>query len=323
MVVVFGPNSVWQKTCRLKRLERGKVNRFTDLYASAAGKGSNLCRALAILGVPAELHAYIGGATGDAFAKACHDDGLLTCFTKIAGETRICTTLIEDDTTMTELVEPGPPLQAVESDAAFAHVVERLATARMLAIGGTAMSGEREDCYARLVRAAHEHNVPTVLDSCQHHARLALDAGPAVLKINRDELAELSGMAVATREDRMQAYAQLHKQTHLAWIVITHGPEGAEGYNGQCLVEVQPPAVTSVNPIGSGDSATAGLIRTILTADAPVARWRGDDDLLEQAVLHAVSAGTANCLERKPGFLDPAMLKQIAAACQMHRLPAG
>ena len=320
MILVVGQNSVWQKTYQFEQIVRGAVNRVSHHFESAAGKGSNVCRALAVYQVPSELHAYVGGANGTKFADSCHADGLATRFTTIAGETRNCVTLLEGDGTMTELVEAAPQISDDEREHAHRLVRERIRAASMLAIGGTAMTGESDDCYLQFVSWAGEQNVPVILDSYRSHGKRALDAHPQILKINRDELAELSGLSVETADDRIEAYRLLADRYRLRWIVITHGKAGAEGYNGHAVVAVAPPTVTAVNPIGSGDSVTAGVIAALIATGRPFDECWSDQDALRAAVLEGVACGTANCMNRKPGHIESADLEWVRTRCTVsHR----
>ncbi|TVR34886.1 MAG: hypothetical protein EA404_01645 [Spirochaetaceae bacterium] len=317
MVIVVGQNSAWQKTYRFGRICRGEVNRVLEVRESAAGKGANACRVLVRYAVAAELHAYIGGANGRKFAQACAADGLQTQFTEIEGETRICTTLIEEDSTMTEIVEPAPPVTPAERERAHALLFDRLSEASMLAICGTAMAGETEECYREFVAAARRAGVPVVLDSYRTHGKLALEAAPQMLKINRDELAELAAMPVSSAAERIAAYRELSTRYGLHWIVITHGKDGAEGFNGHAVVRVQPPQVTVVNPIGSGDSATAGIIVAVERANGSFAETWSDIDNLRAAVVEVVTTGTANCMNHKPGHVEQSDLDWVRENCSV------
>ncbi|TVQ39698.1 MAG: hypothetical protein EA384_05550 [Spirochaetaceae bacterium] len=318
MVIVVGQNSAWQKTYWLGSITRGAVNRIAEVKESAAGKGSNACRVLVRYGVPHELHAYVGGANGQKFAAACRADGITLRSTEIERETRTCTTLIEEpDSVMTELTEPAPPISSAERDRGHALLFGRVGRASMLAICGTAMTGETDDCYRSFVAAAREVAVPVILDSYHTHGRLALEAGPEILKINREEFAELTGMPVDSLAERVAAYRSLIARYGLRWIVITHGSRGAEGFNGSAVVRVSPPAVTAVNPIGSGDSAAGGIIASVHRSGNSFHQRLTDADLLRAAVVEGVSAGTANCMNRKPGHVEPADLDWVRAHCSV------
>ncbi len=314
MVLVVGQNSTWQKTYQIGTLERGGVNRVHNVFSSAAGKGANACRVLHLYDIEHELHAYIGGPDGYKFKGDCDADGIASRFTMIERETRICVTLLEEDRCMTEIVEPAPPIAAAERQAFHETFLDRLAAARMLAVQGTAMIGENDECFREFAEAAKARGIPVLLDSYKTHGRLALDASPEILKVNQDELAELTGLPVDTPEERKEAYRHLRERFGVSWVIITRGEKGAEGSNGSVTVQAGAAPVQPVNPIGSGDSVTAGIVAIISRDRRPFAEMRNDGELFQRAVLEGVVAGTANCLSLKPGEILLADMETVRSA---------
>ena len=305
MVLVVGQNSTWQKTYQITTLNRGGVNRVQHVFSSAAGKGSNACRVLRLYDIEHELHAYIGGPDGHKFKADCDADGIVSRFTLIDGETRICVTLLEDDRCMTEIVEPAPPITPAERKAFHEGFLEHINHARILAIQGTAMTGENDECFREFTQAAKARGVAVILDSYRTHGRLALEAAPEILKINQDELAELTGLPVESLEERKAAYRHVRERFGVSWVIITRGAEGAEGSNGTLTVRSGAASVQPVNPIGSGDSVTAGIVATISRDGRPFDELKNDGELFRRAVVEGVVAGTANCLSLKPGEILP------------------
>ncbi len=304
MVLVIGQNSTWQNTYNLAGLKVGEVTRIDRVMASAAGKGANVVRALATLGREGLLLAYAGGPNGKKFVDACAADGVRAEFTEIEHETRVCTTLIEASGRSTELVEPAPPVSDAER-AAFEGSFQRwIGKADFLVISGTAMVGEREDCYLRFARAAHERGIAVLLDSYRAHGRRALDASPEILKINTQELAELTGLPASTIAERSAASAAIRRDYGVRWVIITKGGDGAEGFDGDSSVAATPPGVPFVNAIGSGDSFTAGIVSHLLERHSTDRPFPDGADLRE-AIGLATAMGTANCMSWKPASIEP------------------
>ncbi len=320
MIVVVGQNSTWQKTYFFDSVDRGLVNRVRDAKASAAGKGANVGRVLARYGIEHLVFAYIGGPTGKKFLEDCEADGVSAHFVHITGETRTCVTLIEDDGVITELVEPAPEVTEVERDSYHEALFARIGEASYLCISGTAMSGETDDCYLEFSRAAKQAGVPILLDSYKAHARRALEAGPELLKINDMELGELSGHAVETADERAAACAALRSRYGIHWCIITRGKDGVEGYAESMAVLASPPDVEAVNPIGSGDSVSAGILSVLETDGRRFDELAADEEVFERAVLEGAAAGTANCLNWKPAAIEPGNLKRVRGGVVLTRL---
>jgi tagatose 6-phosphate kinase len=294
MILVVGHNSDWKKIYRLPSMHVGEVNRLDELHYVAAGKGANTARALRSVGEQVLLVGYAGGGNGARFLRALREEGIPHDFQRIREETRTCVTVLERDHTATELIEPSPAVSVEEARGYERRLMRRLTRARCLVIAGTSLPGSPGDCYRRYVEAARRLGVPAVLDSYREHGLQALEAGPEVLKINRRELESLVGRPLPDRESRKEAYGALRARHRLVWVVITAGAEALEGYDGQRFLKVAPPAIEPVNPIGSGDAATAGIAAAFA---------RGEE--LAAALKLGAAMGTANCLTLETGRVDP------------------
>ena len=299
-IVVVGHNSDWKKIYRLPAMRVGEVNRLEELHYVAAGKGANTTRALTGIGEPAVLVGYAGGGNGRRFVQALRAEGIPQDFQTIREETRTCVTVLEADRTTTELIEPSPGITAPEARGYERRLTRHLARARVLVISGTSLRGSPEQCYRRYIEAARARGVPVVLDSYREHGRLALEAGPEVLKINRRELESLVGQDLADVGSRKEAYRSLRERHGLRWIVITAGAEGIEGFDGEQYLKVTPPEIDALNPIGSGDAATGGIAAALA---------RGEE--LASALKRAAAMGTANCLTLITGQVDAAEVRRL------------
>ncbi len=317
MVLVIGQNSTWQKTCLLPQLKSGEVNRIDRVIFGAAGKGANAARGLKLLGKKPHLLGYTGGINGDRFINACKSEGLEGSFIPLEDETRICTTIIESCGRTTELIEPSPVVSNRARAAFRQKVQKKIPAAAFLAITGTALPAEPDDCYKDYLIQAKSHNVPVLLDSYRRHGARALEAAPEILKVNRQEVEELAGKKLSTGVSkgvsRFKVYKEMIEKFGIRWIIITKGAEGAEGCDGSKLVRVSLPAVKAVNPIGSGDAFSAGTIASVLDeiSEGAVIRNFPEAFSLERAVKWGAAMGTANCLNINPGFVELPVLEKI------------
>jgi tagatose 6-phosphate kinase len=298
MVLVIGQNSSWQTTCVLPRLEIGKVNRADTVVKSAAGKGANMVRGLMTLGVPGRLLGYAGGGIGERFVRACEEEGLPATFVPVHEETRVCTSLVLPNGETTEVIEPAPATNAQERRGFDEAFQELITDASLLAIGGTALQGEPEDTYYRFIQTAKNMGIPVFLDSYRIHGQRALAASPDVLKINADELADLTKTNLESVEQRSAACRAIRDRYGVKWVIITRGRGGAEAFAETGMLYGSAPDVSVLNPIGSGDAFAAGVIAALYKNGIQRAGLR-------DAVKIGISMGTANCMSLKPGYVDP------------------
>ena len=321
VILVSGQNCAWQLTYRFERVTPGTVNRVQEVYRSAAGKGVNVARVLNALELPVTLLAYLGGANGRRIRTALRREGINTRVVEMDADTRTCVTLLEMPAAspparqVTELVEPAAVASGAAQERFAAACDELLRRATAVVIAGTAIGGAQREVYAEMVRRARRHGVVTLLDAYRDHGRAALRAAPAVLKINRAELAELARAPVRTGAERVAAYRHLRECHGVQWVMVTAGAEGLEAYDGTRVVRATPPAVPVVNSIGSGDAAAAGVIAGMVAAagGAGTAPLRLENADLAVAARYAVACGSANCHSTVPGVVTRDVFRQLCA----------
>jgi fructose-1-phosphate kinase PfkB-like protein len=110
-----------------------------------------------------------------------------------------------------------------------------------------------------LLALAEASGLPALLDSSGEGLRQGVLAAPHIVKINRAEAEALLGRRLATPDDQVAALDALRKWGS-AWAVLTLGEQGALFAAGERRWSARPPAVKAINPIGSGDAMTAGLM---------------------------------------------------------------
>ena len=238
---------------------------------------------------------------------------------------------------VTELVEPAVVASAAEQERFAAAYDRLLEQANAVVIAGSAIGGARREVYAEMVRRARRRGVPTLLDAYHGHGRAALAAAPSIIKINRAELAELAGTAVDTEAARVAAYRGLCDRYGMRWVIVSAGGEGIEACDGQRLLRAAAPPVPVVNPIGSGDAASAGVAASLIGAagvpatgavagpktahGAPPAPLRVGQAELAAAVRLAVACGTANCLTATPGAVTREAIRRLHAQIAVTEMP--
>jgi 1-phosphofructokinase len=168
-------------------------------------------------------------------------------------------TVVEPDGTTTKLNEGGPRLTSAERDAL---VAETLALARpgMWVVGcGSLPPGLGGDFYAALVARARERGARVAVDSSGQALRLAVSAAPDLVKPNREELAEVSGITVATLGDAVRAAARL-RALGAVTVLASLGPDGAVLVDSSGAAHGQAWVAAPRSTVGAGDALLAGYL---------------------------------------------------------------
>ncbi|MEV0072836.1 hexose kinase [Amycolatopsis sp. NPDC050768] len=283
MIVVVTPNPAVDVTYRVARHEPGETNRVLEVQRRPGGKGLNVARVLAGLGVEVLALLPLGGEAGRWVA------GELTVpheVSPLAGETRTTVTVVGEGHP-TVYTEPGPQTSEAEWTAFGELLGRRLAGAELLVVSGSLPRGARAELLGDWVRAAHEAGVRVLADVSGPALVAAANAGADVVKPNIAELLDATSTV-----DENDGVAEL-KRRGAGLVVVSRGAEGIAAHTAEQVIEI--PAVPGVtgNPTGAGDAATAGLAAALV-----------DGVPLAQALRRAAALGAAAVLRPVAGEVD-------------------
>jgi 1-phosphofructokinase len=258
MIVTFTANPSVDRTSEVDRLTRGAVTRARAIRVDAGGKGVNVTRALSANGHASLAVLPSGGAEGTQLLALLEDEGLRVWSVAISGAIRANVTIVEPDGTTTKINEPGPVL----SNAEVAQLTDALLTATRDAgwavLSGSLPPGAPADLYATLTRALHAAGVRVAVDAGGDLLRRTLSASPDLIKPNRRELAQASGISVDGLEAALAAIARL-RAAGARTVLASLGSQGAVladrtgTHHGSA-------AVTARSTVGAGDATLAGFL---------------------------------------------------------------
>ncbi len=292
-----------------RHLAANAVNRAAAVYEGAAGKSVNVAKALRALGQPAVAAGFLGGARGEFVREALRARGVALDFVEVRATTRLCVTLLDESSgAHTELVEESAPADPADFERLTEIVRQRIRDCRAVVMSGTIAPGGPPDFYAQCVGLARAAGVLSVVDAQGAALLAALQAGPGLVKPNRLELAATAGRELRDEAAVCEAMRELGRRG-ASNVVVTAGRDPVLAWDGRHFWRAAPPAVLAVNPIGSGDCFTAGLV------------WRlAAGDTLGEAVRWGAAAGAANALTPMPGDFDRADAVRLANEVQVERL---
>lgn len=266
------------------------VNRAVTTLDGSAGKSINVAKVLRTLGESPVAAGFIGGNRGSLLESSLTERGIETEFVNVAPETRQCMTVIDESAgTHTELVQESDAVPKDKYRELFAVVRKRIVRSRGIVISGTLTPGAPTDFYRRCTQLATDSGLLSVVDAKGPALIEALKARPGVVKPNRSELAMTVGHELTSESDLMSAMRELCDRGALR-VIVTSGKDPALAFDGQQFWRIHTPRISAMNPIGSGDAFTAGLIWRLL---------RGAD--LGEACRWASAAGAANALTMMAG----------------------
>ena len=229
----------------------------------AGGKGDNVARALQVLGEPAHALVALGGDTGRHVASLLAVEGIAATPAWVSGETRLQITVIDRAFEQRAFYAPAVPFTEDDRAEFRRRFAELLPGAAAVCICGSAPDATSALLVPELLGLAQRSGKPTLLDSSGEGLRQGVTAGPRIIKVNLAEAAALLGRRLVAPEDQAAALDEL-RQWRSDWAVLTLGEQGALFAAGDRRWSARPPKVEALNPIGSGDALTAGLMAGLM-----------------------------------------------------------
>ena len=264
MILCIGTTPAAQRVMAFRKLTIDAVNRAVTTLDDVAGKSVNVAKVLKALGEQPVATGFLGGDRGEQLRDLLEARGIEQDFVKVAPRTRQCITLLDTSAgTHTELVEESQPVAAADYEELMRVIRRRVKGCRAVVMSGTITPGGPADLYFQGTQMAHEAGAMPVADAQGAALIEALRARPALVKPNRPELAATLGRELKDETAVRSAMQELCERGAQR-VVVTAGKEPALAFDGRSWWRVTPPRVGAVNPIGSGDAFTAGLVWRLL-----------------------------------------------------------
>jgi tagatose 6-phosphate kinase len=301
-ILCLGLTPALQRTLIFNTLDINEVNRAARVIESAAGKALNTARAISILALPAEVAGLNGGSTGRKIEAFLKKYGVTSVQTVMKAETRICSTLVDlKKGTITELVEEAPDPGKATLRRFKQTNLKRLAEASALVISGTLPPFATETFYRSFVQEANTQGIPAIIDSHKGPLLQLLPERPTLVKLNWHELETTFHHAIKTEQQLrrdMKKLLDLGAQN----VVITQGAKASYLLTqDNTFYRLLPPKLSKVvNPIGSGDCTTAGIVCKLLKGRS-----------LPEALSFGLACGSANAMTPTPADFDPKLAGKL------------
>lgn len=194
---------------------------------------------------------------------------------------------------MYRFVLPGPTVSAEECRSTLACLAAIDPAPAFVVASGSLAPGMPVDFFADLSETVRARNAKFVLDTSGEPLKLAMEAGVDVIKPNLRELADATGVDVASRTAQQRAITRLVESGKADIVALTLGKDGAMLASADGILERTPPPIeVEKSAVGAGDSFTGGLVLGL-------ADGRGLNDAFRLAMAASAATlltpGTALC----------------------------
>ena len=309
MILCVGTTPAAQRVMVFRKLQTDAVNRAANTLDGAAGKSVNVAKVLAKLGAQPVATGFVGGVRGDGLLQVLASRGIDAEFVKVSAPTRQCISVLDQATrTVTELVEESQAVGLADYEKLREIIRTRLPKCEAVVMFGSLTPGGPVDFYRMITEQANARGILSIVDAQGPPLIEALMAKPGLVKPNRLELSATVQRSLDNEAAVISAMDEVRKRGARR-IVVTAGKSAILAMDNDALWRIHSPVIEAVNPIGSGDSFTAGLV------------WRlTQNESLGEACRWAAAAGAANALSVMPGDVDKRDVERLLGEVKIQRL---
>lgn len=269
----------------LDKLEIGKIQKSKTELILPGGKGINVSTVLTNLEIDNIALGYKAGFVGAEIERLLRNMNVKTDFIDLEeGNSRINIKVSAEEETA--INTNGPKI----SESKILELLEKLKNLTendFLVLSGSIPSSIKDDIYEKICGIVREQNVRIVVDATKNLLVQALKYNPFLIKPNNEELGEIFGVEIHTKEDAY-VYGKKLKEMGAQNVLVSMGKIGA------VLIDevgkehfLKSPEGKRVNTVGSGDSMVAGFIAGFL-------KYNNYNDALRMGV----SSGSASALSK-------------------------
>ena len=304
MIVTVTLNAAVDRVLAVPGLRLGKTTKGKLVASVPAGKGVNVARYLAALGVPSVVAGFVGRRELRTYEESFRDTPVTSALIEVPSHTRVSTTLLSDKKTgETHIREAGAPVPGEQKTQLHELLLELSAEHGPFVFAGSLPPDFSPAEFAALITGLKSRDAVVIVDTSGTALESAVTAGCDLVTPNEEELSELIGETTNTPAAIVEA----------ARLLSQNAPEMAvkRGRKGGILVTPDVSLSASLDvanldvlsTVGAGDAFLAGLLAAREEGEAP-----------EKQLASAVAAGCASVLERVTGDIDAVAYEQFLEA---------
>jgi 1-phosphofructokinase family hexose kinase len=307
-------NPAMDKRLRMAHLHQGRVNRSTEVVSAPGGKAAHVAMVLRTLGADPLWLGFAGGPSGTALVEGLNAMSIRTQVVTAANATRTNLEILENDGTVTEILEPGPTITSEELQRlqlAFELALQNSTGKTVAILSGSIPPGAPEDYYAMLIALGHQRGCCMFVDTSGEPLRLALKANPELVKPNQQEAEWLSESALDGPHSAKSTLSKILSAGAKS-AAISFGAQGIvwRAANEDKVLFAKVPQLAGRSAVGSGDATLAGFA---------FAEDQGLDPT--DSLCLAAACGSANCLAEGPGRARASDIARLKKEIQVELLP--
>jgi 1-phosphofructokinase len=310
MIVTVTLNTAIDRILSVGELRLGKVVRGTLIASVPAGKGVNVSRCLAALGVPSIVTGFVGRREAALYDESFRETPVTSMLIELTAPTRVSTTLLSDGKGgETHIREEGFPVPAQEKLQLRDLLFELSSAHGPFILAGSLPPDFSPAEFTGIIAGLKSRGARVTVDTSGTALQSSLAANVDLIAPNEDELAELAGKPLGAASGVVEAARSLLDS--VPEIAVKRGRKGGMLVRKDVVLtgSIDLEDLKPESTVGAGDAFLAGLL-------AARAQEKSDEETLASAV----AAGCASVLTRTSGTLDLAAYDSFLSRVEVRKL---
>ncbi len=237
----------------------GDLNRASQTFYYPGGKGINVSRVMARLGVKTIALGFTGGFTGEFVKDFLNNEEINHQFIDTEQNTRVNVKLKSQQES--EINGPGPILSSKHQEELMEQV-RTLTNEDTLILAGSVPSSLPEDFYITIADVCSKNGTKLAVDTSGKALKQLIGRPIYLLKPNHHELGELFNVSIDSME-KAAHYGKKLADQGVQHVIVSMGGDGAVYIGPDQQLYSNVPKGQLKNSVGAGDSVVSGFVASM------------------------------------------------------------
>jgi len=260
-IVTLTMNPCIDVSAHVPKIEPEKKLRCDSPVLHPGGGGINVSRVIHRLGGSASTIYPAGGVNGVLLAELLDQESLWHLSVSIQGLTRENYTFFDESSGLQyRFNTPGPKLSEKEWKKCLKVVSELSPTPDYIIASGSLPQGVPDDFFAKVAAISKKLDARVIVDTSGNALQhVVKEGGIYLIKPNRREFRELTGLSGDDEKTFLDAAEEIIKKGQCEVVIVSLGSDGLLAVWKDGHQRVHTPDIHAVSKVGAGDSTVAGL----------------------------------------------------------------
>ncbi len=260
MILTVTINPLLERRYIFSRVFPGKGNRNGRVELTAGGKGINISRQLNMLKIENLSFTFLGGINGKLLKDLLFKEKINFTSVKTINETRDSALIFnESDKSLTTFFGCNTIITEKESDEFKSKLEKIIQNSEMVVFSGSSPCPAADSIFPFGIETANKYDKISVCDTYGNHLKECIKAKPTILHNNIAEVENSLNISLKSKDEVLDYLNHLY-ESGIKQSFITNGSGNTYSSNFDFKFEVENPEIESLDPTGSGDSFTAGIV---------------------------------------------------------------